>query len=102
MISDTKFYRDTMVDQSLSNINLIKASHIGFTPRSYLSNHMIERESQLEFYKGFISDKGTPGSINKIINNNSNFSDIGSDEVWALKLDSYGNLNRNISISKRY
>lgn len=100
MISDTKFYRDTMVDQSLSNINLIKASHIGFTPRSYLSNHMIERESQLEFYKGFISDKGTPGSINKIINNNSNFSDIGSDEVWALKLDSYGNLNRNISISK--
>ncbi len=100
MISDTKFYRDTIIDQSLSNINLIKASHIGFTPRSYLTNHMIERESQLEFYKGFIPAKGTDSSLNKIINNNSNFSDIRSEDMWALKLDSYGNLNKNLSVSK--
>lgn len=100
MVADTKFHRDTIVDQSLSNVNLIKASHIGFTPRAYLSNHLMERESQLEFYKGFISDKGTPGSLNKIINTNSNFSDVSSNDVWAFKLGEYGNLNRNVSISK--
>jgi hypothetical protein len=100
MVADTKFHRDTIIDQSLSNVNLIKASHIGFTPRAYLSNHLMERESQLEFYKGFISNKGTPGSLNNIVNNNSNFSEVSSNDVWAFKLGKYGNLNRDVSVSK--
>ena len=100
MVADSKFHRDTIVDQSLSNVNIIKASHIGFTPRTYLSNHLIERESQLEFYKGFISDKGTYNSLNNIVNNNSNFDGVRSNDVWALKLGEYGNLNRNVSVSK--
>ena len=99
MVADTKHHRDTLVDQSLSTVNLLKASHYGYTPRTYLLNHFVERESQLEFYKGFLAAKGTKSSINRIVNNNSNFSDVKSEDMWAFKLGEYGNLNRNLSAS---
>ena len=73
MIEDTRYYRDTIVDQSLSVINNLKSNHYGYTTRAYLTNHGIERESQLEFYKGFLSHKATVSSINKIVNKNGYF-----------------------------
>ena len=99
MVSETQFYRDTIVDQSLKNINMLKSSQIGYSPRTYLANHGVERESQLEFYKGFLANKSTVGSINKIINFNSNFNDIKHNDVWAIKLSDYGTLDNNLSVS---
>ena len=97
MVSDTKYHRDTLVDQSLKNVNLLKASHYGYTPRTYLLNHFLERESQLEFYKGFLAGKGTVSSVNRIVNVNSNFTDVKSEDMWAFKIGNYGNLNHNVS-----
>ena len=69
LTSDSKFFRDTLVDQNLEIVNRLKSSQIGYTKRDYLRNHGIERESQLEFYKGFLSHKGTNSAINRIVNN---------------------------------
>ena len=93
LTSDSKYFRDTLVDQNLEIVNKLKASQIGYTKKDYLRNHGIERESQLEFYKGFLSHKGTNSAVNRIVNNNGNFKDIGHEHIWAFKLAEYGKLN---------
>jgi hypothetical protein len=100
MAEESKYYRDTLIDQSLEAINGLKGSQIGYNKRAYLSNHGIERESALEFYKGFLAHKGTESSINRIINNNSNFKDITHQDVWAIKVDDYGKVNNGYNITK--
>tara|TARA_B100001057_G_scaffold91069_1_gene87382 strand:+ start:16921 stop:25755 length:8835 start_codon:yes stop_codon:yes gene_type:complete len=93
LTSDSKFYRDTLVDQNLEITNRLKESQIGYSKRDYLRNHGIERESQLEFYKGFLSHKGTNSAVNRIVNNNGNFKDIKHHNIWAFKRAEYGKLN---------
>ena len=99
MVGETRYYRDTIVDQSLKNINNLKSNQIGYSPRTYLTNHGVERESQLEFYKGFLAGKSTVSSINKIINFNSNFEDLKHRDMWAIKIADYGKLDNNLSVS---
>ena len=99
MIEETRHYRDTLVDQGLLNINNLKSNQLGYSPRTYLTNHGVERESQLEFYKGFLSGKSTVSSINRIVNFNSNFSDVKHRDIWAIKLAEYGKLDNNITVS---
>jgi len=100
MIEETRHYRNTIVDQGLSIVNKLKSNHMGYTTRAYLSNHGIERESQLEFYKGFLSHKGTNSSINRIVNNNGNFKDIEHSDIWAVKLSDYGQVSTNLTMTK--
>ena len=99
MIDETESYRDTLVDQGLSVINKLKASQIGYSERTYLTNHGVERESQLEFYKGFLSHKGTNSSINRILNNNSNFKDIQHENIWAFRLGNYGHIESTYTLT---
>ena len=100
MIEETRYYRDTLTDQGLSTINKLKSNHYGYTTRAYLSNHGVERESQLEFYKGFLSYKGAVSSINKIINNNGNFKNITHADIWAIKLSDYGHVSSQLKMEK--
>ena len=100
MIAETKHYRDTLVDQSLSIINKLKSNQYGYTTRTYLTNFGIERESQLEFYRGFLSHKGTVSSVDKIINNNSNFNNITHSDIWAIKLSEYGHQSTKFTMTK--
>lgn len=100
VIDEIQNYRDTILDQSLENINLLKASHIGFFPREYFNRMGIERESQLEFYKGFLAGKGTKESINRLVNLESNITDIENSDVWAFKMAEYGNNNSRRKESK--
>ncbi|MDC1446344.1 hypothetical protein N8344_00065 [bacterium] len=100
MVAETQFYRDTIVDQSLANLNSLKANQIGYSPRDYLRNHGIERESQLEFYKGFLAGKSTVSSINRIINFNSNFDDLTKRDIWAVKLADYGKIGSNFTVTE--
>ena len=100
MIAETNSYRDTLVDQSLSIVNKLKSNQYGYTTRDYLTNHGVERESQLEFYKGFLSHKGTVSSIDKIINNNSDFENITQSDIWAIKLSEYGHQSSKFTMTK--
>ena len=100
MVRETKHYRDTLVDQSLSIINKLKSNQYGYTTRTYLTNHGVERESQLEFYRGFLSHKGTVSSVNRIVNNNSDFKDITHSDIWAIKLSEYGHQSAKFTMTK--
>ena len=100
MVEETRHYRNTLADQGLSIVNKLKSNHMGYTTRAYLSNHGVERESQLEFYKGFLSHKGTDSSINRIVNNNGNFKDIQHSDIWAVKLSDYGQVSTNLTMTK--
>lgn len=99
MVAETRYYRDTIVDQGLMDTNKLKASQIGYTPKSFLLNHGVERESQLEFYKGFLAGKATVSSINRIISKNSNFTDIKHKDIWAIKLSEYGKTSSLLTAS---
>ena len=100
MIAETQHYRDTLVDQGLSIINKLKSNHYGYTTKAYLTNHGIERESQLEFYKGFLAHKSTVSSINKIVNNNGDFENITHSDIWAIKLSEYGHKSSKFTMTK--
>ena len=90
LVEDTRNYRNNIVDQNLSIINSLKGRQIGFSPRTYLDNFGMERESQLEFYRGFIVDKGSVDSANRILNCNSKITSVDQSQVWAFKVAEYG------------
>lgn len=65
---------------------------VGYTPRKYLNNIFTNPISQYKFYQGFIKEKGTKNSINKldkalVFNKQSN---IQINEEWAFRVGDYG------------
>ena len=77
----------------------IKYSHglIGFKPRQYLADLGLSDTTQIEFYKGFIKQKGSANAINQLtaaeFNNLS--SAINFYEEWAIRVGEYGALDTN-------
>lgn len=77
------------------DINQQKAAqHLtGYTPRIYLTNIIVDPIAQYKFYQGFIKEKGTLNSIQKLAKasiNNLN-GEIVYDEEWAVRVGAYGN-----------
>lgn len=68
---------------------------IGYTPRTYLDNIFTNPTSQYKFYQGFIKDKGTKNSIDKL-SKASQTLDKGAiqfNEEWAFRAGHYGGFN---------
>jgi hypothetical protein len=65
---------------------------IGYTPRVYLNNIFTNPVSQYKFYQGYIKEKGTRNSINKLakasIQNHQ--GEINFTEEWAFRIGHYG------------
>jgi hypothetical protein len=53
----------------IDNNKQIEYSHglIGFKPRQYLSDLGVSTTTQIEFYKGFIKQKGTANAVNELL-----------------------------------
>ena len=69
---------------------------IGYQQRDYLQNLADDAVSQYQLYQGFIREKGTANSINKIFNK---LSRSGSDSVilneeWAFRLGQVGGVDQ--------
>ena len=78
--------------------NLIYShSLIGFKPRQYLSDLGLTETTQIEFYKGFIAQKGSANAINQMLRAKFNniTSDINFYEEWAMRVGEYGALDSN-------
>ena len=79
--------------------NQLTYSHglIGFKPRQYLDDLGLSETTQIEFYKGYIKQKGTANAIDALtkaeFNNLS--SDINYYEEWAVRTGEYGALDSN-------
>lgn len=65
---------------------------IGYTPRIYLNNIFTNPIAQYKFYQGFIKEKGTKNSINKLATASiQNLQgEIFLTEEWAFRVGQYG------------
>jgi len=77
----------------------IEYSHalIGFKPRQYLSDLGLSETTQIEFYKGFIAQKGSANAVNQMLT--ATFDNLSSEiafyEEWAMRVGEYGALDSN-------
>lgn len=70
---------------------------IGFRERSYLTDLLVDAETQAKFYQGFIKQKGTRNAIDALASaqiNNSN-NGISVYEEWAVRVGEYGSTDSN-------
>ena len=65
---------------------------IGYQPREYLRNIINDEVSQYKFYQGFIADKGTANSLNKLFDAlaSADKESIEFHEEWAIRKGQYG------------
>jgi len=70
---------------------------IGFKPRQYLTDLGLTDTTQIEFYKGYIAQKGSANAINQMLRATFNnlSSDINYYEEWAIRVGAYGALDSN-------
>lgn len=65
---------------------------IGYTPRPYLNSIITDPIAQYKFYQGFIKEKGTKNSIDKLskVGKFTRQGDVSFDEEWAFRVGQYG------------
>lgn len=81
-----------------TNISNLSRHLIGYQSRDYLQNLLLEDATEFEFYQGFIKQKGTRTTIDKLLRNdtvipqNSQFEYF---EEWLVRDSDYGALSVN-------
>ena len=71
----------------------------GFEKRDYLTDLGILDDSQFEFYKGMLSNKGTAASISRIGNSNAIIQgNISVFDEWALRVGEFGDVDNEQSL----
>lgn len=70
---------------------------IGFKERQYLADLGLTETTQIEFYKGYIQQKGSKNAVDAFTKANINnlTSNISLYEEWAVRVGEYGALNSN-------
>jgi len=65
---------------------------IGYSPRTYLDNIFTDQTTQYKFYQGFIKEKGTRNTINRLDKASlvSLETSIDFNEEWAFRTGAYG------------
>lgn len=83
----------------LRNKDQLEYSHalIGFKPRQYMADLGLTETTQIEFYKGYIAQKGTKNAVDAFTSANINniTSAINMYEEWAFRVGDYGALASN-------
>lgn len=74
---------------------------IGYEKRDYLDNLLLSETQQFEFYQGLIRQKGAPSAMNRLLRSQyvGQERDLGFLEEWAIKLSSYGGIDRTARVS---
>jgi len=68
---------------------------IGYQKRDYLANIINDEVSQFKFYQGFIQDKGTRNSIDKLFNSlEGQTESLDFYEEWAVQSGFYGDFDK--------
>lgn len=65
---------------------------VGYSPRTYLDNIFTDQVTQYKFYQGFIKEKGTRNTINRLDKASlaSLQTSIDFNEEWAFRTGAYG------------
>jgi hypothetical protein len=83
----------------LRDNNQLAYSHglIGYKPRQYLADLGLSETTQIEFYKGYIKQKGSTNAVDALTKANFNnlSGNISLYEEWAVRTGEYGALTSN-------
>ena len=68
---------------------------IGYQTRQYLDNIIQDKVSEFQFYQGFIKEKGTQNSLNKLFDvlSSDKKESLSFYEEWAIRVGQYGASN---------
>ena len=86
-----QFY-DLNVDQITSDVSSYARHLIGFQPRSYLQDLLVDDETQFKFYQGMITQKGTAQAVTKLLRgtNPGGIPTVDLKDEWALRVGEVG------------
>lgn len=95
LVTDFQQYYDT--DEPVSDVQLRELSRhlIGYQSRDYLQRMITNEPGRIDFYKGFIHDKGTNQVLEKVlrVSKSYNTEEYKALQEWAFKVGTYGNVN---------
>lgn len=84
-------------DENIGNTEIENLSKhvIGFQTRDYLRQLIVDERSQLDFYRGFIREKGTRQAFGKVLRASKTYKteNYKALEEWAFKVGEYGNVD---------
>lgn len=102
LVASIKDYYNTESLIDNQDIESAARSLIGYQDRDYLNNLGINDDVQFNFYQGFVKEKGTLNSIDKLLRSTlveDDNSQTSVTEDWAFKVAEYGNIgNQELSI----
>lgn len=86
-----KFY-GLGTEQVSSDVSMYARHLIGFQPREYLNDLLVDDETQFKFYQGMIKQKGTSESVAKLLRgaNPGGIPAVEIKDEWALRVGEFG------------
>ena len=83
------------------NISALSKHLIGYQPRQYLQNLLIDESVEFQFYQGFIRQKGTLASINSLLRSSTVIptgSTFNYYDEWMIRVGTYGATALNVEM----
>lgn len=95
LVDDFTHYYDTEDPVSDVQLRALARHLIGYQTREYLNNMITSEPSRVDFYKGFIRDKGTNQVLERVLRVSKSYNTEGYKALqeWAFKIGEYGNVN---------
>lgn len=94
LVTDFHHYYD--IDSPVSDVTLRDLGRhlIGYQTRDYLAQMITNEPSRVNFYKGFIRDKGTNQVLERVlrVSKSYNTDEYKALQEWAFKVGVYGNI----------
>jgi hypothetical protein len=99
IVDNMKYYYDENNVVDNPSVEDLGRHLIGYESKSYLDNLLVSNDVQYLFYQGFIRQKGTTQTFEKLFRSNyvKNEQIIDVYEEWALKLGEFGNTIEQVS-----
>lgn len=95
LVSDFQHYYDS--ETPVSDVQLQELSNhlIGYQSRDYLQRMISSDVSRVDFYKGFIHDKGTNQVLERVLRVSKSYDtdEYKALQEWAFKIGTYGNID---------
>lgn len=95
LVNDFTQYYDNNNPVDDNTLRKLSRHLIGFQTRDYISRMITNESSQVDFYRGFIAEKGTRQSFEKVLRVSKTYNTVNYKalEEWAFKLGSFGDVD---------
>ena len=103
-ITPSQSYTSTITQSLPVNLSQMAKNVVGYVPRPYLTDLLVDENISFQFYQGMIHQKGTATAINRLLRNRNVLKpnqDFNYYEEWAFRAAIYGNNLDNNSVDVR-